>query len=48
MINLQQKFDFQNILRRIDGIDTCQKKETNAPFDDNKFEKELLKSSQNY
>ena len=37
-----QKFDFQNILRRIDGIDTCQK-ETNAPFDNNKFEKELLK-----
>jgi glutamate synthase (NADPH/NADH) large chain len=37
-----QKFDFQNILRRVEGIDTCQK-ETNAPFDDNKFEKELLK-----
>lgn len=37
-----QKFDFQNILRRIDGIDTCQK-DTNAPFDSNKFEKELLK-----
>ncbi len=37
-----QKFDFQNILRRIDGVDTCQK-ETNAPFDDNKFEKDLLK-----
>ena len=37
-----KKFDFQNVLRRIDGIDTCQK-ETNAPFDDNKFEKELLK-----
>ena len=37
-----QKFDFQNILRRLDGIDTCQK-ETNAPFDDNKFEKDLLK-----
>lgn len=37
-----QKFDFQNVLRRIDGIDTCQR-ETNAPFDDNKFEKELLK-----
>ena len=37
-----QKFDFQNILRRVDGIDTCQK-DTNAPFDDNKFEKELLK-----
>ncbi|MBP7741960.1 MAG: glutamate synthase large subunit, partial [Aliarcobacter sp.] len=37
-----QKFDFQNILRRIEGIDTCQK-ERNVPFDDNKFEKELLK-----
>ncbi|MGA1933160.1 glutamate synthase large subunit [Arcobacter sp. YIC-464] len=37
-----QKFDFQNILRRIDGVDTCQK-ESNEPFDDNKFEKELLK-----
>jgi len=37
-----QKFDFQNILRRIDGIDTCQK-ESNPPFDDNKYEKELLK-----
>ncbi|MGP2657886.1 glutamate synthase large subunit [Malaciobacter sp. WC5094] len=37
-----QKFDFQNILRKVDGIDTCQK-ESNEPFDDNKFEKELLK-----
>ena len=37
-----QKFDFQNILRRLDGVDTCQKK-TNAPFDDNQFEKDLLK-----
>lgn len=37
-----QKFDFSNVLRRIDGIDTCQK-ESNEPFDDNKFEKELLK-----
>jgi glutamate synthase (NADPH/NADH) large chain len=37
-----QKFDFQNILRRIDGIDTCQKA-SNDPFDDNKFEKDLLK-----
>ena len=37
-----KKFDFQNVLRRIDGIDTCQK-ESNEPFDDNKFEKELLK-----
>jgi len=29
-----QKFDFQNILRRIDGIDTCQV-ESNEPFDKN-------------
>ncbi len=36
------KFDFSNILRRVDGIDTCQKP-SNTPFDDNKFEKELLK-----
>ncbi|AXH10251.1 glutamate synthase large subunit [Malaciobacter halophilus] len=37
-----QKFDFQNILRRIDGVDTCQK-DSNEPFDNNKFEKEILK-----
>ena len=37
-----KKFDFQNVLRRIDGIDTCQK-EKNEPFDKNKFERELLK-----
>ncbi len=37
-----KKFDFQNILRRIEGVDTCQK-DSNNPFDDNKFEKELLK-----
>jgi glutamate synthase (NADPH/NADH) large chain len=37
-----QKFDFQNILRRVDGVNTCQKP-TNEPFDKNKFEKELLK-----
>ncbi|RXK07159.1 glutamate synthase large subunit [Halarcobacter bivalviorum] len=37
-----QKFDFQNVLRRIEGVDTCQK-DSNQPFDDNKFEKELLK-----
>ncbi|MGB5866820.1 MAG: glutamate synthase-related protein, partial [Arcobacteraceae bacterium] len=29
-----QKFDFQNILRRIEGIDTCQV-ESNEPFDKN-------------
>ena len=39
---LAQKFDFQNILRKIDGIDTCQK-ESNEPFDKNEFEKGLLK-----
>ncbi|RXK01323.1 glutamate synthase large subunit [Arcobacter sp. CECT 8986] len=37
-----KKFDFQNILRRIDGVDTCQK-ESNEPFDKNKFEKDILK-----
>ena len=37
-----QKFDFQNILRKVDGIDTCQKP-SNDPFDDNRYEKELLK-----
>ncbi len=37
-----QKFDFQNVLRRIDGIDTCQQK-SNEPFDKNEMEKALLK-----
>ncbi len=37
-----QKFDFQNVLRRIDGIDTCQK-DRNEPYDKNEFEKALLK-----
>ncbi|RXJ87151.1 glutamate synthase large subunit [Arcobacter sp. CECT 8985] len=37
-----KKFDFQNILRRVDGIDTCQK-ESNEPFDKNRFEKDILK-----
>lgn len=37
-----KKFDFQNILRRVDGINTCQK-DSNEPFDKNKFEKEILK-----
>ncbi|PIF04837.1 MAG: glutamate synthase large subunit [Arcobacter sp.] len=31
---LAQKFDFQNILRRIDGIDTCQV-DSNEPYDKN-------------
>ncbi|VAY86893.1 Glutamate synthase [NADPH] large chain [hydrothermal vent metagenome] len=37
-----QKFDFQNVLRRIDGIDTC-KQEKNDPYDKNEMEKKLLK-----
>ena len=36
-----QKFDFSSVLRRLDGIDTCQK-ESNEPFDKNEFEKEIL------
>ena len=40
-----QKFDFQNVLRKIDGIDTCKKK-SNEPFDKNKMEKALLKKVQ--
>ncbi len=31
-----KKFDFQNILRRVDGVNTCQK-ESNDPFDKNKI-----------
>lgn len=37
-----KRFDFSNILRHIDGIDTCQK-ESNEPYDKNEFEKDLLK-----
>ena len=36
-----QKFDFSSVLRRLDGIDTCQK-ESNEPFDKNEFEKGIL------
>ncbi|RLA79904.1 MAG: glutamate synthase large subunit [Epsilonproteobacteria bacterium] len=39
---LAQKFDFQNILRKIDGIDTCQV-ESNEPYDKNTDSQELLK-----
>lgn len=35
-----QKFDFSNILRKLDGYDTCQK-ESNEPFDKHVFEKEI-------
>jgi glutamate synthase (NADPH/NADH) large chain len=37
-----QKFDFQNVLRRIDGIDTCQV-ESNVPYDKNEESKKLLR-----
>ena len=36
-----QKFDFQNILRKIDGIDTCQV-ESNEPYDKNEESHKLL------
>lgn len=36
-----KKFDFSEILRRIDGVDTCQKP-SNEPFDKNDYEKEIL------
>ncbi len=36
-----RKFDFQNVLRRIDGIDTCQK-ERNEPYDKNEESHEIL------
>ncbi len=38
-----KKFDFQNILRKIDGIDSCQF-DTNEPFDKHVMEKKLLKT----
>jgi len=37
-----KKFDFGNILKRVDGVNTCQK-ERNNPIDKNIFEKEILK-----
>jgi len=39
---LAQKFDFQNILRRIDGVDTCQVS-SNDPYDKNEDSHKLLK-----
>ncbi len=37
-----QKFDFQNILRRIDGINTCQV-ESNEPYDKNEDSHKILR-----
>ncbi|NPA73918.1 MAG: glutamate synthase large subunit [Epsilonproteobacteria bacterium] len=39
---LAKKFDFSSILKRVDGVDICQK-ERNEPIDKNLFEKEILK-----
>ncbi|BCD67799.1 glutamate synthase large subunit [Nitratiruptor sp. YY09-18] len=39
---LAKKFDFSSVLRRLDGVDTCQIP-SNEPFDNNEFEKEVLK-----
>ncbi len=37
-----KKFDFSAVLKRVDGVNTCQK-ERNNPIDKNLFEKEILK-----
>ena len=37
-----KKFDFQNVLRRIDGVDTCQV-ESNEPYDKNENSQKLLR-----
>ncbi len=39
---MARKFDFSSILKRVEGVDTCQK-ERNEPIDKNLFEKEILK-----
>jgi glutamate synthase (NADPH/NADH) large chain len=41
-----KKFDFQNILRRIDGVDTCQV-ESNEPYDKNEESHKLLRKVMN-
>jgi glutamate synthase (NADPH/NADH) large chain len=37
-----KKFDFQNVLRQINGINTCQKS-SNEPYDKNEFEHKILR-----
>ena len=41
-----KKFDFQNVLRKIDGVDTCQV-ESNEPFDKNQESHKLLRKVMN-
>jgi len=38
------KFDFSSVLHKEEGVDTCQT-ETNAPFDDNAFEIDVLEEA---
>jgi len=40
--DLAKKFDFSSVLRRVDGVDTCQVP-SNEPFDSNEYEKQILK-----
>ena len=37
-----KKFDFSQVLKRLDGVNTCQV-ESNEPFDKNEYEKEILR-----
>jgi len=37
-----KKFDFEALLKKVDGIDTCQVK-SNEPYDKNEYEQEILK-----
>ncbi|MBW6488938.1 glutamate synthase large subunit [Sulfurimonas sp.] len=39
-----QKFDFSSVLHQEKGVNTCQQK-SNHPFDDNTFEKDVLKEA---
>ncbi|MRI83602.1 MAG: glutamate synthase large subunit [Nitratiruptor sp.] len=39
---MAKKFDFSQVLARVEGIDTCQVP-SNEPFDTNEYEKEILK-----
>jgi glutamate synthase (NADPH/NADH) large chain len=41
-----KKFDFQNVLRKIDGVDTCQV-ESNVPYDKNEESHKLLRKVMN-
>lgn len=37
-----KKFDFNALLKKVDGVDTCQV-QSNEPYDKNEFEKEIVK-----